>query len=120
MGVERREQRRVFVGPDHTVRFSVRGHGYRNVRITNLSSGGCFATLLRADVALFIQGTLLEQFAFEHPDLPDRSFMAHVAYVLGAEPGGDFDQMGLGIQFAAPPPEIQSALDLALERLAGR
>ena len=97
---ERRAARRVIVGQEHTIRFSAKGHAFRNVRITNISLTGCFAMVSQRDAALFTQGSLLENFAFEHEDLALGPITAKVMYVLGGT--GDqsaLDFMGVGIHF---------------------
>jgi hypothetical protein len=97
---ERRSCRRVIVGPDHTIRFHARGHSFQNVRITNISSTGCFAMVCQRDAALFTQGTLLERFAFEHPELMTGPITAKVMYTLGgARETATLEFMGVGIQF---------------------
>lgn len=111
MSIDRRIDRRIPVGPDHAVRFTVQGHAYRHVRITNVSQGGCFATVAEGTPDLFAPGRLLEQFAFEHPDLPRTPFTARVAFCLGSEEMEDaLDFTGLGVQFLAPPTDVTDSL----------
>jgi c-di-GMP-binding flagellar brake protein YcgR len=109
---DRRSKLRIVVGPEVTIQFQVKQFAYKNIRITNLSSGGCFATLPRADTTLFRQGTLLEHFRFENPDLESEPFMAKVSYVLGGGGGGRgaLELIGLGIHFAAMTPSIEEML----------
>jgi len=116
---ERRDSRRIIVGPEHTIHFVVKGHPFRNVRITNLSLGGCFAVVGQGDARLFVQGTVLEQMEFEHPHLLGGSITAEIRYVLGGS-GSDtsFDFLGLGIQFLTVQPEIQKKLDDFVDRSA--
>ena len=117
---ERRDARRIVVGPDHTVRFLVRGHPFKEVRITNLSLGGCFAMVGARDAGLFPAGTLLEQFTFEHPELPSESLTAEVRYCLGGDPGGaPMAVLGLGIMFRTLPPHLEAGLRTHLDRLLG-
>jgi hypothetical protein len=97
---ERRSCRRVILGPEHTVRFDVKGHSFQNVRITNISITGCFAMISQGDTPLFTQGTLLEHFAFEHPDLHMKPIMAKVMYLLGgASDVTALEFTGVGIHF---------------------
>lgn len=97
---ERRACRRVIVGPDHTIRFNVKGHSFREVRITNISLTGCFAMVSQRDSALFAPGTPLEHFAFEHPDLALGPLTAKVMYLLGGpSEQASLDFMGVGIRF---------------------
>lgn len=115
---ERRHARRIVVGPDHCVRFLVRGHLFRDVRITNLSAGGCFALVHHRDGGLFRADTLLEQFAFQHPELAGDPFTARVTYVLGGAPGKEgLDVLGLGLQFVAPGEALKAALRRHLDTL---
>ena len=104
---DRRSKLRIVVGPDVPIHFRVKGLVYNNIRITNLSAGGCFATLPRTKNHLFAQGTLLEEFRFEHPDLEGFPFIAEVVYVLGEGSAGagrgrgGLELIGLGIKFHA-------------------
>ena len=100
--LERRSRCRVAVGAEHAIRFTAKGHTFQNVRITNISITGCFAMVSQRDVALFAQGTWLENFAFEHPDLILGPITAKVMYTLGgASEGSTFDFMGVGIHFVS-------------------
>jgi c-di-GMP-binding flagellar brake protein YcgR len=108
-GSERRTKRRIVVGPEVTIRFQVKDFSFGSVRITNLSSCGCFATIGRADERIFQQGTLLEKFHFEHPDLAGDPILGKIAYVLGG--GGGLDLVGLGIHFASITPEMEAKLE---------
>jgi hypothetical protein len=116
---ERRAARRIIVGPEHTIRFSVKGHSFRNVRITNISLTGCFAMVNQRDSALFAQGSLLEQFAFEHPDLAQVGpVTAKVMYVLGgASDQSTLDFMGVGIHFLDMNANSSQVLDRVLETI---
>jgi len=114
---ERRSCRRVIVGPDHTIRFSAKGHSFQNVRITNLNGSGCFAMISPRDAPLFAQGTFLENFAFEHPDLTAGSIVAKVVYLLGTGSGAPSPEyMGMGIQFVS----VDAAAGAKLERFLAR
>lgn len=109
---DRRSKLRVVVGPDVTIRFQVKQFTYKNIRITNLSTGGCFATLPRDGNHLFRQGTLLEGFQFEHADLEGPPMLAKVAYVLGGRPGGrgGLELIGLGLHFSSMSPSMSDLL----------
>lgn len=99
---ERRSCRRVLMGAEQTIRFQVKGHAFQNVRITNISSTGCFAMVSQRDGPLFVQGTFLEGFGFEHPDLAMGSVVAKVMYTLGSPSEvADLEFMGVGIHFAS-------------------
>lgn len=109
---ERRSNRRVIVGPDHTIRFVARGHAFQNVRITNISATGCFAMVSHRDAALFAQGTILEQFAFEHADLALDPLMAKVMYILGGSSDvATLDFIGVGIQFVGMNADTSKILE---------
>ena len=109
---DRRDTRRIIVGSDFAIAFTLRGHGYRDVRITNLSTGGCFALVGARDARLFERGAVLEDLILLHPELPKAPFLATVSYVLGGRPGGDPLQMiGIGIQFLGVPDAAQEALN---------
>jgi len=103
---DRRSRLRIVVGSDVTIRFRVQKFEYLNIRITNLSTDGCFATLPRSRNNPFRQGLLLEGFQFEHPDLAGEPIVAKVAYVLGADGGGrgGLEILGLGIHFHSMTP----------------
>lgn len=96
------------MGNDVTISFRVKQTNYREVRITNLSAGGCFATLAQADSSAFTHGTRLEDFQFCHPDLAGPPFDAQVAYILGG--GEAFEHLGLGIHFPPLVPSLALAL----------
>jgi c-di-GMP-binding flagellar brake protein YcgR len=114
---ERRDSRRIIVGPDYSIRFVAKGRVFNNVRLTNLSAGGCFAVVGRGDSAIFTQGTILEQLGLEHPDLKAEGITAEVRYVLGgAGPDSFFDFTGLGVQFVSIPTAAKESLDAFVTR----
>jgi c-di-GMP-binding flagellar brake protein YcgR len=114
---ERRDSRRIIVGPEYSIRFVVKGRVFNNVRLTNLSAGGCFAVVGRGDSAIFAQGTILEQLGLEHPDLEAEGITAEVRYVLGgAGPDSFFDFTGLGVQFVSVPATAKESLDAFVTR----
>jgi hypothetical protein len=109
---DRRDTRRIIVGSDFAIAFTLKGHGYRDVRITNVSTGGCFALVGVRDARLFERGAMIEGLVLLHPELPKAPILATVSYVLGGRPGGDPLQMiGIGIQFLGVPDAAQKALD---------
>ena len=114
---DRRSKLRIVVGPEVTIGFRVKQFAYQNVRITNLSAGGCFATLPRAENHLFRQDTQLENFVFEAPELAGEPFIAKVAYVLGGRGGGrgGMELIGLGIHFVAMTPSQEIMLRQYIE-----
>jgi len=113
---ERRDSRRLFLGPEHTIHFLLKGHAFKDVRITNVSLGGCFAMVSQRDHGLFAQGAVLEQLGFEHPDLPQGHITGQVRYAVGGHsevPSLDF--LGVGISFVSVPPDLQQRLSVFLE-----
>ena len=113
---DRRDTRRLIVGPEFAIAFTLRGHGYREVRITNLSPGGCFALVGARDARLFERGAMLEGLVLMHPELPKAPILATVSYVLGGRPGADpLELVGIGIQFLGMDPAAQEALDIWLD-----
>jgi hypothetical protein len=120
---DRRDARRIIVGPEFAISFTLRGHAYRDVRITNLSPGGCFALVGARDARLFERGAVLEGLVLQHPELPKAPILATVSYVLGGRPGADpLELVGVGIQFQAMEPASQEALDTWIDaaEAAGR
>ena len=113
---DRRDSRRLFLGPEYTIHFLLKGHTFRSVRITNVSLGGCFAMVSQRDRALFAQGSVLEHLGFEHPDLPQGRITAQVRYAVGGHsevPSLDF--LGIGISFVSVPPELRERLSVFIE-----
>ena len=64
---DRRDTRRVIVGPEFGISFTLKGHAYTEVRITNLSLGGCFALVGARDARLFERSAVLENLILMHP-----------------------------------------------------
>jgi hypothetical protein len=113
---DRRDTRRIIVGPEFAIAFTLRGHAYRDVRITNLSTGGCFALVGARDARLFERGAVMEGLVFLHPELPKAPILATVSYVLGGRSGADpLEMIGIGIQFLGVPDAAQAALDTWME-----
>ena len=110
---ERRAGQRLFLGPEHSIHFLLKGHAFREIRITNVGLGGCFAMVPLGDKALFGPGALLEQLAFDHPDLPPGPITARVCYAVGTQSGLEF--MGVGIEFIAMAPETRERLAVFIE-----
>jgi hypothetical protein len=109
---DRRDTRRIIVGPEFGISFTLKGHSYQDVRITNLSTGGCFALVGARDARLFERGAVLENLILLHTELPKAPFMAAVSYVLGGRPGAQpMEMVGIGIQFLGVAEAAQEALD---------
>jgi len=109
---DRRDTHRIIVGPEFGISFKLKGHDYQDVRITNLSPGGCFAMVGARDARLFERGVLLENLKLMHPDLPKAPILAAVSYVLGAPSTTDpMEMVGIGIQFQGMDDVARKALD---------
>jgi hypothetical protein len=120
---ERRDTSRILVGPEFAVSFTLKGHGFRDIRIMNLSVGGCFALVGTRNAHFFMRGAALEDLAIHHPDLPRDPIIATVAYVLGGRPGGEsLDMMGVGLNFLCMEASTRRALETWVEaaRAAGQ
>ena len=113
---DRRDTRRIIVGPEFAIAFTLKGHAYRDVRITNLSPGGCFALVGARDARLFERGSVLENLILMHPELPKSPIIAAVSYVLGGRSEDDsMEFMGIGIQFLGMEDLAMNALDTWIE-----
>lgn len=109
---DRRDTSRILVGTGFTISFTLKGHLFRGVRITNLSVGGCFALVGARHAHCFMRGAALEDLALHHPDLPRDPIIATVAFVLGGRPGGDVtDMMGVGLNFLCMEGSTRQALE---------
>jgi hypothetical protein len=113
---DRRDTRRVLLGPEFTISFTLKGHDYAEVRLTNLSVGGCFALVGARDARLFERAAVLENLVLLHPELPKSPIIAAVSYVLGGRPGSEpMEFVGVGIQFLSMDDEAQRTLDTWVE-----
>lgn len=109
---DRRRDRRVILGPGHAISFQLKGLAFREVRITNLGTGGCFALVGVREASRFTRGSVLEGLTFLHPDLPRGILQATVSFVLEEGPGrGEFDLAGIGLQFLAMDGPTRRALE---------
>ena len=109
---DRRDTLRIIVGPDFGIAFRRKGHDYRDVRITNLSAGGCFALVGARDARLFERGVVLDDLVLMHPELPKAPIIAAVSYVLGGPSTADpMEMVGIGVQFQDMDDAAQKALD---------
>jgi len=106
-----RKYRRVAVGSDHTVQFSLGSLELTNVRITNLSAEGCFALVQEEYGNLLREGNHLSNFQFEHADLPSTRITAKVVRVIrGLSEVGEND-IGLGIHFLSSSQQFTEWVD---------
>jgi hypothetical protein len=109
---DRRDTRRIIVGPEFGISFMLKGHAFQDVRITNLSTGGCFAMVGARDARLFDRGAVLENLILLHPELPKAPIIAAVSYVLGGYLAADpMELVGIGIQFLGMDDAAMASLD---------
>ncbi len=117
---DHRRETRVVTGPEFTISFSLNGYDFREVRIMNLSVGGCFALVLGRTARFFLPGTTLDDLVLCHPDLPKHPITATVAYMLGYSASGQTEeQVGMGLQFQSLPPAAREALGAWVARATG-
>lgn len=110
--IERRDNRRIALGPGHTIRFRVGGHVFKGIRITNISGSGLFATVDRGEAELFEKGVLLEDLVLDHPMLPKGHIRAQVVYTLGPAPEKPaMAFVGMGLNFIEMPAKTQEDLN---------
>jgi len=109
---DRRDARRIILGPEFGISFTLKGHVFGEVEITNISTGGCFALIEQQEAWLFERGTVLGDFHLLHPDLPKTPILAEVCHVLGCRPGDEGTwQVGIGIHFVSMDDPSQKLLD---------
>lgn len=108
---DRRDTKRVILDSAFAIAFTLKGYAYQEVRITNISMGGCFALVGARDARLFMRGAVLENLVLLHPELPKEPITAVVSYVLGGRPGQEtMEMVGVGIQFLNMDDAAQNAL----------
>lgn len=109
---ERRDNRRIALGPGHTIRFRVSGQVFKDIRITNISGSGLFATVDRGEAGQFEKGLLLEDLVLDHPLLPKGHIRAQVIYTLGTPPEKPaMAFVGMGLHFLEMPAKTQEDLN---------
>ncbi len=109
---ERRDNRRIALGPGHTIRFKASGRVFKDIRITNISGSGLFATVDRGEAGLFDKGLLLEDLVLDHPMLPKGHIRAQVVYTLGLDPAVPaMAFVGMGLHFIEMPAKTQEDLN---------
>ena len=107
MGVEHRQFRRVFVGPEFTMSFVMEGQSFARIGLANISEGGCLALVPGSQSGGFAIGAALEELTLHHELLPFHPIEARVAYIFGA---GELEMMGVGIQFLSMKPSLRQSL----------
>jgi hypothetical protein len=113
---DRRDTRRIIVGPEYAISFLLKGYAFQDVRITNLSLGGTFALVGVREARLFERGAVLENLVLLHPELPKAPIIAAVSYVLGGRLESDpMEFVGIGIQFLGMEDSALASLDTWLD-----
>lgn len=109
---ERRDNRRISLGPGHTIRFRVGARAFKEIRITNISGSGLYARVDRGEADLFEKGLLLEDLVLDHPLLPKGRIRAQVVYTLGLAPETPaMAFVGMGVHFLEMPTKTQEDLN---------
>ena len=109
---ERRDNRRIVLGPGHTIRFRVGGRVFKDIRITNISGSGLLASVDRGEARLFEKGLLLEDLVLDHPMLPKGHIRAQVVFTLGLDPETTaMAFVGVGMYFIEMPGNTQEDLN---------
>ena len=106
-----RQYRRISVGPDHTVQFSMAGKDFAGIRITNLSAQGCFVVIENDSKNSFKEGTILDGFSMEHSDLPPNKLLAKIVRVIPNLTEISEDDIGLGVMFLTQTPAYMEWVD---------
>ncbi len=110
---ERRDNRRIALGPGHHIRFKVGVRSFKDIRIANISGSGIFALVDQSEAQHFEKGTVLEDLALDHPLLPKGRIRAQVVYLLGNSPQlPAMGFIGMGLHFLDMPSETQASLNL--------
>ncbi len=110
--IDQRDARRIILGPDFGISFTLKGHVFGKVGITNISTGGCSALIEQQEAWLFERGAVLEDLQLLHPDLPKTPILGEVCHVLGCRPGDEGTwQVGVGIHFLNVDCPFQKGLD---------
>lgn len=106
-----RKYRRISVGPEHTIRFSMGGQDFESIHIANLSAQGCFAVVPRHWGSLLYEGAILIDFALNHADLPSTRISAKVVRYVRNLTEISEDDVGLGIMYLSPPASFLEWVD---------
>ena len=109
---DHRRDTRIVTGPEFTISFTLNGHDFREVRIMNLSVGGCLVLLGGRTARFFMPGANLDNLVLLNPALPSTPIRATVTYVLGYSPTDEVtDQVAMGLQFQALDAPTRQALE---------
>lgn len=108
---QRKDARRLALGPGYAIRFVVQGRTLE-APLLNLSYGGCFTLVPFRDARHFERGVPLIDLQLLHPELPKALIQCQVAYTLGGTAGIErMEQVGMGIQFM----EMDAVARMALQ-----
>ena len=106
-----RKFRRIPVGSDHTVQFTLKGEELAQVMVRDLSAQGCFLVLPDRFAGLVYEGVLLFDFMLEHHDLPSIRITAKVVRVLQSFSELNPCGIGLGVQFLSTSAQFTQWVD---------
>ena len=106
-----RKYRRISVGPGHSVQFRLGSLDLKNIPITNMSAGGCFALLPGTLAHQLHPGTLLMDFQLENEQLPDTTICSRVVRIVKGLTDIQGKDLGLGISFLSTSPHFYEQID---------
>jgi hypothetical protein len=113
-----RLHRRLPVGPEYTIQFTVGGNPYQHIRITNLSAQGCFAVMERRQGQRLYEGAILVDFALEHQDLPSTRVSAKVVRMVDPVAEVNDNDIGLGVKFLTSSSRFCEQIDSYVHALS--
>lgn len=117
MTIENRKQRRINVGPDHTIQFKVGSQAFVGLALANLSTGGCCAKVPAPQAGALEAGTALHSLFIAHAQLPNVALQGRVAWVLGKQNTSPEAVALVGIQFLDANPLFLDTLAQHLEAI---
>jgi hypothetical protein len=114
---QRKDSRRLALGPGFAVRFEAAGKPLEALPMLNLSYGGCFCLVPFREARHFERGVAIANLSLIHPELPLGRIQAQVAYTLGGNAAMDhMEQVGMGIQFTEMEPLTRASMQTWLDR----
>lgn len=106
-----RKYRRISVGEDHRIQFTLGDLDFTDIRITNLSAEGCFALIQGLYKNRVRVGTILNSLTLEHPDLPSTPITARIARIVPGLTEVTENDIGLGVQFLSTSEQFTQWVD---------
>jgi len=106
-----RKYRRISVGDEHTIQFTLGDLDFSSIRITNLSAEGCFALIQGLYKNRVRTGTILNNLSLEHPDLPSTPITARIARIVPDLAEVTENDIGLGVQFLSTSEQFTQWVD---------